>query len=223
MALGELSRVKVVGRGRVGGAIAARLAERGLLSDVVDVDAILLCVPDSAIAEVASSFAVGPWIGHVSGATPLGSLEPHTRRFSLHPLQTFSRARGAEQIDGAWGAVTGETAEARAVGHRLARALGLRPFELADERRAIYHAGASIASNFLVTLHRAAVRAVEAAGVPRAALTPLMLRTIENDFDLTGPIARGDLSTVEAHLAAIRSELPDLEPMYRVMAEATRR
>jgi predicted short-subunit dehydrogenase-like oxidoreductase (DUF2520 family) len=159
----------------------------------------------------------------VSGATPLDALVPHTRRFSLHPLQTFSRDRGADQIDGAWAAVSGESEAARGEGRALAAALGLRAFDLDDARRAIYHAGASIASNFLVTLHRAAVRALEAAGAPPEALVPLMRRTIDNHFDLTGPIARGDQATVDAHLAAIRAELPDLEAMYRALVEATRR
>ena len=86
----------------------------------------------------------------------------------------------------------------------------------------MYHAGASIASNFLVTIHRAAARALASAAVPEEALVPLMQRTIDNNFDLTGPIARGDAATVEAHLAAIRRFLPDLEPMYRALAEATR-
>ena len=222
MTIPEFTRVNVVGRGRVGSALAARLAERGMLTNEGDVDLVLLCVPDAAIAGVAASLARGPWVAHVSGATPLAALAPHTDRFSLHPLQTFTRVRGAEQIDGAWAAITGETEAALAVGRRLAHALGLRPFDLADDRRALYHAGASIASNFLVTLHRAAVRAMEAAGAPPEALLPLMRRTMENHFDLTGPIARGDLATVEAHLAAIRRDLPDLEPMYRALAEATR-
>jgi predicted short-subunit dehydrogenase-like oxidoreductase (DUF2520 family) len=217
------SRVAVIGRGRVGGAFAARLDERGVLADVAAADVVLLCVPDRAIADVAAGVPAGPWVGHVSGATPLAALQPHAKRFSLHPLQTFTRARGPEQIDGAWAAVTGETDDARDVGRALADVLGLRAFDLDDARRAIYHAGASIASNFLVTIHRAAVRAVQAAGAPPEALTPLRTRTIENGFDLTGPIARGDTATVDAHLDAIRAELPDLEPMYRALAEATRR
>ncbi len=218
-----VAHVCVIGRGRAGGAIAARLAERGrLVEDAARAGLVLLCVPDRAIAEVAASVAVGPWVAHVSGATPLSHLAPHTTRFSVHPLQTFTRARGPEQIDGAWAAVTAETDEARGVGRDLAAVLGLRPFDLADDRRALYHAGASIASNFLVTLYRAAARAVEAAGAPAEALIPLMQRTIDNHFDLTGPIARGDWPTVEAHLAALHRDLPDLEPLYRALAEATR-
>jgi predicted short-subunit dehydrogenase-like oxidoreductase (DUF2520 family) len=216
-------RIAIIGRGRVGGAFAARLLERRLLADPGAADLVVLCVPDRAIAEVARQVPPGPWIAHVSGATPLDALVPHTRRFSLHPLQTFSRDRGADQIDGAWAAVSGESEAARGEGRALAAALGLRAFDLDDARRAIYHAGASIASNFLVTLHRAAVRALEAAGAPPEALVPLMRRTIDNHFDLTGPIARGDQATVDAHLAAIRAELPDLEAMYRALAEATRR
>ena len=222
MELTERSCVRVIGRGRVGAAFAARLSELGVLTEDAGADLVLVCVPDSAIATVAAGVPAGPWVAHVSGATPLAALAPHERRFSLHPLQTFTRARGAEQIDGAWAAVTAETAEARAAGWTLARWLGLRAFDLADDRRAIYHAGASIASNFLVTIHRAAARAVGAAGAPPEALLPLMRRTIDNGFDLTGPIARGDRATVDAHVAAIRRDLPDLEAFYRVLAEATR-
>jgi predicted short-subunit dehydrogenase-like oxidoreductase (DUF2520 family) len=167
--------------------------------------------------------AAGPWLAHVSGATPLASLAPHTRRFSVHPLQTFTRARGPEQIDGAWAAVTGEDDDARRRGRWLAETLGLIPFDLADDQRALYHAGASMASNFLVTLHRAATRALARAGAPAAALEPLMRRTIDNGFDLTGPIQRGDTATVDAHLAALTAALPDLVPFYRALAEATAR
>jgi predicted short-subunit dehydrogenase-like oxidoreductase (DUF2520 family) len=140
----------------------------------------------------------------------------------VHPLQTFTRTRGAEQIDGAWAAITGETDEARALGVWFAELVGLRPFDLADDCRAVYHAGAVFASNFLVTLHRAAVRALAAAGAPPEALLPLMQRTMDNHFDLTGPIARGDWSTVDRHLAALAQDAPDLVPLYRALAEATR-
>jgi predicted short-subunit dehydrogenase-like oxidoreductase (DUF2520 family) len=214
-----IQRVRVIGAGRVGRAVAARLRERGVGDD--DPELVLLCVPDSAIVEVARSLEPGPWIGHVSGATPLAALDPHRRRFSLHPLQTFTHARGPEQLDGAYAAVTAETEEARIVAFELASLLGLQPFELADEDRALYHAGAAIASNFLVTLQRAAAELVTAAGAPPEALDPLMRRTIENGFELTGPIARGDWETVEAHLDAIRERRPELESLYRVLADAT--
>jgi predicted short-subunit dehydrogenase-like oxidoreductase (DUF2520 family) len=212
--------VQVIGSGRVGSAVAARLRERGLA--VADEgDLLLLCVPDHAISEVARGISPGPWVAHVSGATSLPALDPHRRRFSVHPLQTFTRARGAEQLDGAWAAVTSEDAETRAAGFWLAETLGLRPFDLADDKRSLYHAGAAIASNYLVTLHEMAAELFRAAGAPPEALVPLMRRTMDNDFELTGPIERGDWSTVDAHRHAIREARPDLEPAYDVLAELT--
>ena len=191
----------------------------GLLEDGAEL--VLLCVPDPAIAEVAQSVATGPWIAHVSGATPLAALDPHERRFGLHPLQTFSRSGGPEQLDGAWAAVTAETPEARELGFELARTLGLEPFKLDDAARVLYHAGAAVASNYLVTLHRAAAELVAAAGAPPEALVPLMRRTIENGFELTGPIARGDWETVRRHRRAIHEARPEYEQLYEVLAEAT--
>ena len=216
--------VSVIGRGRVGSAVAARLEERGVAVRE-DGELVLLCVPDGAIRATVQGLPLDTtqWVAHVSGATPLSALDPHTRRFGMHPLQTFTRSRGPEQLDGAWAAVSAETDEALARGLWLAETLGLRPFTLADDARPAYHAGASIASNYLVTLHRAASRLFEAAGAPPEALVPLMTRTIENDFELTGPIARGDWATVEAHVRAIHDEAPDLEALYRVLAEATQR
>lgn len=212
--------VKVIGSGRVGSAIVARLSERGLaLREPAGL--VLLCVPDEAIAEAARKVEPGPWIAHVSGATSLAALEPHRRRFGLHPLQTFTRTRGAEQLDGAWAALTSESDEARGVGLWLAETLGLRPFDLADEARPLYHAGAAIASNYLVTLHEVAAELFRAAGAPPEALVPLMRRTIDNGFELTGPIERGDWATVDAHRRAIRAARPELEPLYDVLAEAT--
>ena len=217
-----IETVQVVGAGRVGSALAARLAERGFGLDADEPDLVLLCVPDRAIAEVAVSVAPGPWVAHVSGATPLAALDPHVRRFGLHPMQTFTRARGAEQLDGAFAAVTAETEEARSVATWLAETLGLRPFALDDSRRVLYHAGAAFASGYLVTLRRAAGRLVADAGAPPEVLDPLMLRTIENGFELTGPIARGEWETVDAHRAAIRRERPELQRLYAVLAETTR-
>jgi predicted short-subunit dehydrogenase-like oxidoreductase (DUF2520 family) len=221
-----IDRIHVIGTGRVGSAVAARLSERGLAvraGRVVegDPELVLLCVPDAAIADVARGLAPGPLVAHVSGATPLSALDPHLLRFSVHPLQTFTLARGPEQLDGAWAAVTAEADETHAAGLWLAETLGLRPFELADAARTLYHAGAVFASNYLVTLHRAAALLFEGVGAPPEALLPLMQRTIENDFELTGPISRGDWTTVEAHRAAIHAAHPELEHLYETLAGGT--
>jgi predicted short-subunit dehydrogenase-like oxidoreductase (DUF2520 family) len=218
-----IESVNVIGRGRVGSAIAARLEERGVQLREDGADIVLLCVPDSAIADVVrcQTLVMSQWVGHTSGATPLAALGPHERRFGLHPLQSFSRSRGPEQLDGAAAAVTGETDEARAVGFELAQLLGLEPFALAEEDRALYHAGAAIAASYLVTLHRAAARIFRDVGAPVEGLRTLMQGVIDNGFELTGPIARGDWETVERHLEAIEAREPELEPLYRVLAEAT--
>jgi predicted short-subunit dehydrogenase-like oxidoreductase (DUF2520 family) len=218
-----IESVNVIGaRGRVGKAVAARLVERSVPLRERDAAIVLLCVPDHAIAEVAATIEPGPMVGHVSGGTPLAALDPHARRFSLHPLQSFTHDRGPEQLDGAWAAVTGETEEALAVANELATVLGLRPFPLADDRRALYHAGAAFASNYLVTLHRAAGELLAEADVPPEALDPLMRRVIDNGFQLTGPIERGDWETVERHRAAIAETAPHLLAAYDELARLTR-
>jgi predicted short-subunit dehydrogenase-like oxidoreductase (DUF2520 family) len=214
--------IQVIGaRGRVGSAIVARLTERAVRLGDEEPELVLLCVTDRAIGEVAAELTPGPWVAHVSGASPLAALDPHVRRFSMHPLQSFSKARGPEQLDGAWAAVTAENVEAQTIGLWLADMLGLRAFTLADESRAAYHAGAVMASNYLVTLRQAAGSLLEAAGAPPEALDPLMRGVIDNGFELTGPIARGDWETVTRHLDSIRVLRPELEDLYVVLATAT--
>lgn len=216
-----IDTVNVIGSGRVGSAVSARLRERGVAVQADGAGLVLLCVPDSAIAAAAAAVATGPWVAHVSGATPLAALAPHERRFSVHPLQTFTLGRGPEQLDGAWAAVTADEPEAHAVAIWLAQTLGLRPFDLADDARTLYHAGAVFASNYLVTMQRAAALLFAEAGAPAEALEPLIRRTIDNGFELTGPISRGDWTTVERHLAEIRERVPQLDHLYETLAGAT--
>ena len=217
-----IESINVIGaRGRVGAAVSGRLAEQGVALGVAQPTLVVLCVPDRAIAEAAAEVPTGSWVAHVSGATRLDALDPHERRLSLHPLQTFTHRRGPEQLDGAWAALTAETDEARAIGFELGALLGLETFELADGDRALYHAGAAIAANFLVTLQRVAATLFESASAPPEALVPLMRRVIENDFELTGPIERGDIETLARHREAIRASHPELEPLYNILAAAT--
>jgi predicted short-subunit dehydrogenase-like oxidoreductase (DUF2520 family) len=222
-----IGSVHVVGTGRAGTTLAGRLRDAGLAITSgreiePSAELVLIAVPDSSIGAVARAVPIGPWVAHVSGATSVTELSPHERRFSLHPLQTLTTDRGPEQLDGAWAALTFETSEAGEVAHWLAERLGLHSFVLADADKALYHAGAAMASNFLVTLYRVAARLLVESGAPPEALVPLMRRVIENGFQLTGPIARGDWTTVNAHLAAIGDRAPDVEPVYRALAEATR-
>src|SRR3989440_12592387 len=133
--------VNLIGRGRVGTTVAARLEERGVELREGGAELVLLCVPDAAIRDVARDLAPGPgWIAHVSGGTPPAARDPHQRRFGLHPLQTFTRARGPEQLDGAFAAGTAETEEApeRRVGPGIL--VGLEPFQLPGAARPPPHA-----------------------------------------------------------------------------------
>jgi predicted short-subunit dehydrogenase-like oxidoreductase (DUF2520 family) len=217
-----VSPVHVIGMGRAGRTLAARLAQRGVAVTTVRAPdpaarLVLLCVPDGAIAEVAASIPRGPWIAHVSGATPLAALAPHARRFGLHPLVAFDPERGPEQLDGTWAAIAGESSEALEAAGHLAAALGLHAFEIAEANRSLYHAAAVIASNYLVALERSSARLFELAGAPPEALLPLMRGTVEAGFPLTGPIARGDWETVAAHLDALAEHAADLLPLYRAL------
>ena len=142
--------IAIVGNGRLGRALASALRTadphgRGYAGAGADV--VLLCVPDAEIAAAAAAIAPGPLVGHCSGATGLAVLAPH-EAFALHPLMTVTHA-GAD-FAGAGCAIGGSTPRALDLARRLAAALGMRAFEIADEDRTAYHAGASMAANFLV-------------------------------------------------------------------------
>src|SRR5215212_2024599 len=238
-ALQALARLRcaIVGDGRLGRATASGLREAGLTVEgphgrgarCSGADVVLLCVPDGEIANAATAIerrADGPLVGHCSGATTLAPLAPH-EAFSLHPLMTVP-ADGAARLAGASAAVAGSTPHAREIAHQLALSLGLTPIDVADEDRAAYHAAASIASNFLITIEAAAEQLAQTAGIDRAALAPLVRATVENwaslgpDRALTGPIARGDHETVERQRAAIQQRTPTLLPLFDALADATR-
>jgi predicted short-subunit dehydrogenase-like oxidoreductase (DUF2520 family) len=222
-------RIAIVGGGRMGRALTAALdaagvrvsGPRGRGFDGAGADAVLLCVPDGQIAAAAASVAPGPLVGHCSGATGLDALAPH-EAFALHPLMTITRRGG--DFRGAGAAVAGSSDRALDFATGLASALGMRPFEIADADRAAYHAGAAMASNFLIALESAAERV---AGVDRELLAPLIRAAVETwvaegDAALTGPIARGDEATVARHREAIAERAPELLAMYDALAEATR-
>ncbi len=219
--------IAIVGDGRLGRALASALRAavphgRGYAG--AGADAVLLCVPDAQIATAARAIEPGPLVGHCSGATDLGVLAPH-EAFGLHPLMTVTRAGGA--FAGAGCAIAGTTPRALDFAERLGRALGMRPFAIADEDRVAYHAAASMASNFLVALESAAARLAATAGVERSLLVPLVRAAVEawaveGDTSLTGPIVRGDEATVARHREVVGERAPDLLGLYDALADATR-
>lgn len=238
-----LPPIALIGRGRLGGAIAAsgaasltvHSADRDTVEQACSrAEVALLCVPDDEIVPACERVAalVPPlaYVGHTSGVTGLDALGAATaagaEAFSLHPLQTIPD-RGAS-LAGAPAAIAGSSPAAARLARALAEALDMRPFELPEQARRAYHAAAAIASNFLVTLEESAAALLTAAGIEegRELLSPLVLRTAANWAErggdaLTGPIARGDAGTVERHLRALRDSAPELIPLYEALAERT--
>lgn len=237
----------IVGPGRVGRSLAAAAARAGLPAELIGRErledggaglsgrTVLLCVPDGAIADAAARVgaltgsAPPARIGHVSGVTGLEALAPAgaPSRFSLHPLQTFP-GPGTDP-SGCPAATAGSDPEAAAAARSLALALGMEPFAVAEEDRAVYHAAAAIASNFLVALEQTAAELLDGIAVerPRRVLAPLIERSLANWAErgpaaLTGPIARGDEATVGMHRAALADRRPDLLGLYDALTERTR-
>lgn len=230
-------RFRIIGPGRAGGSLAAALEGAGWprlddrrrgddLTDAADgADLVVLAVPDPAIAAVAA--AIGPTgdtvVCHLAGSLGLDVLEPHPRRAALHPLVSLPDPElGARRLTaGAWFATAGDP-----ITDRIVDALGGRHFTIADADRAVYHAGAAVASNHLIALLGQVERLATSIGMPLDAYLDLADATLANVRDLgpadalTGPVARGDWETVRRHLAALPDD--EREP-YRALARATAR
>lgn len=224
----------MVGRGRLGiaidaalrvaGADTAPLGGRG--SDGAEADIVLLAVPDAQILAAASAIVPGPLVGHFSGITALADVKPRVS-FALHPLFTVT---GPEvSFAGVPAAIAGVSDTALHTAREIAELLGMEPFEVADEDRAAYHAAASVASNFLVTLEGMAEQLAASAGVPRRALVPLAEAALRNwaaqgaEGALTGPIARGDEATVALQRAAVADRFPSQLELFDALVAQTRK
>ena len=214
-------------------AVACLSSRAALVSDAGRGAAVVIvATPDRAIE--ATARAVGPSLEpgalvlHLAGSrgldvfTDLVSERPDGRVGALHPLQSFpSPTNGLERLHGSWAAVAGDPQTAE-----LARTLGLRPFELRDDERLRYHAAAVVASNHVVALLGQVERLASTCGVPFDAFAPLVQSSVVNAFGigpalaLTGPVARGDLVTVEQHLATLD---PGERDTYRTRAREVAR
>jgi predicted short-subunit dehydrogenase-like oxidoreductase (DUF2520 family) len=229
----------VIGPGRAGSSFLAALDEAGwhcvavlgrnsrpaeLAAAATGCDAVLLTVPDDAIAAVARSVEPGEAVVvHASGAKGLDVLAPHSRRASVHPLVSLpDPVSGAERLrSGTVFAVAGDP-----LAGRIVTALGGRPVEVGDDRRALYHATAAVAANHLVALCAQVERLAGQVGFPLDAYWDLMETTLENVrragplASLTGPAARGDASTIALHLEALPS---DERTLYLALANEAAR
>ena len=261
-----MTRIGVVGAGRVGAVLSAALRAAGhdivaaagestasrdriatLLpgvpvmkpTDVVrSADLLLLTVPDDMLANVVISLVgsgvirEGQYVVHTSGRHGLAVLEPAAavgaRPIAMHPAMTFT---GTEvDLDRLAGCVFGITAgeQDRALAESLVADLGGVPMFVPEDRRTLYHAGLAHGANHLVTLVAQAMELLAASGAedPAATLRPLLTAALDNalvagDAALTGPIVRGDVNTVRAHLRDIAETAPATIPSYVAMAKAT--
>ena len=200
---------------------------------------VLIGVPDDDIRTIAGriaesgGFRPGQWAAHLSGAWGLDVLTPAraagARPLALHPLQTFPDVAGAlERIPGCAMAVTAEDDEGYTVGERIADDLMARPFRLEDSMRPLYHAAAVFASNYLIVTSGIAEGLFQRAGVPDplSAMLPLQRASLDNverlgaAQALTGPAVRGDATTIDRNLAALRSARPGAVAAYVVLCRA---
>ncbi len=218
---------------------ATSVAASALGADALDIsdpmpeaDLVVVAVRDDAIGEVASAIATaaaaaGPAAIHLSGAVPVSALAPLAAAGmatgSFHPLQTLpDPARGAARLAGAWVAITaGGALRDRLI--ELAGSIGMHPFDLDDEHKAVYHAAAAAAANFPLGALVMAESLFSAAGVSFAAARPLVETVVANAFELgprsslTGPVARGDAGTVESQIRAVAEYAPSLADDFRTL------
>ena len=238
-------RILILGRGRVGRAMASALTAVGATvdqapgsttADLAAYELVVLAVPDDAVAEVAQRVGphlrAGQVLAHTSGRHGLAVLEPsrqtHAARLAFHPAMTFTGSpRDAERLAGARVGVTADPG-ATALAERLCAALGATATFVAEDQRTLYHAGLTHAANHLVTLIAEAQSLLTRAGVddPSAVLEPLVTAALEGAlergaFATTGPVVRGDSSTVATHVAAIGVAAPEVSRSYEALAAST--
>ena len=207
--------IAIVGVGRAGSSFASALRRVGHVVDVVHHDdvasianpsLVLLCVPDDDIARVAATIPVrdDQVVAHVAGSRTLEILAPHPRVGSLHPLMALPTGSDADRLLGATYCVAGDD-----LVREVAQSLGGRIITLRDDQRTIYHAAAVVASNHLVALMAQVRTLAESIGLSLEDFLPLAGQTLVDvarfgpDDALTGPASRGDMATIDAHLAAI--------------------
>ncbi len=221
---------------------AARLlpdADIREITDVVDTaELVVLAVPDDVLAPLVAGLAsTGHWrrgrlVVHTSGRHGLAVLGPAAQEgvvpLALHPAMTFtgSPADLDRLVDCCFGVTAPE--EFRAVAEAIVLEIGAEPVWVAEADRATYHAALAHGANHLVTLTAQAMQVLASTGVPHPdrVLRPLVEAALDNalrsgDAALTGPVARGDVGTVEVHLDRLRRQGPDVRMAYRAMALAT--
>lgn len=201
-------------------------------------DVVLITVPDGRIEEACRSVSratdglTGRKVVHMSGALTLAALAPAAAAGAevlvVHPLQTFADTEGAtDSLPGStFGVTCAESLREWAEG--FVRSLSGRALFVPDEDKALYHAAAAMACNLMVMVEYGAQVACRGLGITdeasTEALEPLVRATARNVARigpvgaLTGPLARGDVETLRAHLEALDGRDPELARMYRAVS-----
>jgi predicted short-subunit dehydrogenase-like oxidoreductase (DUF2520 family) len=212
----------------------------GTLAGLRHADAVMLAVGDDQIEPVCAALAGAGALGgvlvfHCSGAKSSEVLHDAARAgaftASVHPVRSFADPESvARSFAGTWCGVEGDPRALAMLAPALA-AVGARTVPIDAAAKTVYHAASVFASNYLVTVLDAALRAYQAAGIPeQVALElarPLAAETLDNVFRLgpraalSGPIARGDLATVARQQAALDGWDTATGSLYRALAEAT--
>jgi predicted short-subunit dehydrogenase-like oxidoreductase (DUF2520 family) len=200
---------------------------------------LLLTVPDdmlgNVVAMLAASGAIRPgqYVAHTSGRHGLSVLEPARQVgaevLALHPAMTFTGTEvDLDRLPGCAFGVTAESPAAVAMATQLVEALQGRLVWVPEDRRTLYHAGLAHGANHLVTLVTQAMALLRESGAddPASTLGPLLRAALDNaltmgDAALTGPIVRGDVETVRAHVQEITRTAPGTLPSYVALARAT--
>ncbi len=227
--------IVVVGKGRLGTALYSALVGAGLANvsgpmgrgaTGEGADIVILCVPDRSIAEAAAAVIAGPLVVHTSGASSLSFLDMHDRRGIIHPL--LSVPDSSAIFDDAFAAVRAAQPSDQLILLDLVSALRMKPLDVQEQDRTIYHTAASLASNALVALQVAASELASMVNVPPAALNKLAQASLDQVGEqgvaaLTGPAARGDWQTVAAQRHAVLLSAPHLLDLYDALtAECAR-
>jgi predicted short-subunit dehydrogenase-like oxidoreductase (DUF2520 family) len=211
--------IALIGAGRAGTSFSLALRRVGHdvqllhhdeLSALRSPELILLCVPDDAISNVAAQIAVSDEyvVAHVAGSRRLDVVAPHRRVGSLHPLMALPDAEeGSRRLIGATYCVAGDD-----LLRTVAASLDGRIISLDDSQRTVYHAAAVVASNHLVALMGQVETLAESIGLTLDDFMPLARQSLRDvatmgpSNALTGPASRGDMATIDAHLAAISED-----------------
>jgi|FLOH01.1.fsa_nt_gi predicted short-subunit dehydrogenase-like oxidoreductase (DUF2520 family) len=227
-------KLTVIGSGRAGTAIHQHACHAGLASSIgrtatAAVDVVLIAVPDPVVAAVAQAIPSGPLVGMLSGSVPLSALAPHPHAFVMHPMQTIQPDRDDLQLTGCAAGITATDTSTAATASMLAELLGMNAVPVAEELRPLPHIASVFASNLLLPALVSAMQVLNAAGLDdqrEEILGPLIRRSVDNALAAgittaaTGPIARGDLGTVQLHRRRLQLVGAQLDHTYALLSTA---